>query len=187
MFRVPRSRRLAACCAVAAIAAVGNASPALSQGATNLLNFWRFEPPAVPVGKRGSPSTSTNCLPGSLRAKLAEINRRYGTVVVVSTLRPGARIAGTRRPSLHATCQAVDFRPARGTYGAVASHLRRSWSGGVGTYASGHIHIDTGPNYRWHQGGGRKVARGKRARPTAVVRQTRSKFDRVATGFGRTD
>jgi uncharacterized protein YcbK (DUF882 family) len=92
-----------------------------------------------------------------LKGALADVERRFGQVEVVSTHRPGASIAGTRHRSLHATCQAVDFRPARGTYGAVASYLRANWQGGVGTYSSGHIHIDTGVNYQWHSGG---AARG---------------------------
>jgi Peptidase M15 len=112
-------------------------------------------PISLPAGR--SASTSTGCLPASLQGALAEVQRKFGPVEVVSTHRPGARIAGTGHRSLHANCQAVDFRPARGTYGAVASYLRGSWQGGVGTYSSGHIHIDTGANYQWHSGG---AARG---------------------------
>jgi hypothetical protein len=120
-----------------------------------LLNWW--QPKTVPVGPRVAASkghsTSTACLPGRLKAALADVQRRFGPVTVVSTLRRGARIAGGR-PSMHASCQAVDFRPARGTYSQAAAYLRRTWHGGMGTYSSGHIHIDTGDNYRWHQGGG---------------------------------
>jgi len=103
---------------------------------------------------RRSPSTSTACLPGELRMALADVHSRFGPVTVVSTHRPGARM-GSGHTSHHANCQAVDFRPAPGTYAAVANHLRKTWSGGLGTYSSGHIHIDTGPNYRWHTGGRR--------------------------------
>ncbi|MCC6948971.1 MAG: hypothetical protein IT539_14495 [Bradyrhizobiaceae bacterium] len=116
-------------------------------------------------------------MPGALKSQLAEIDHRFGSIVVVSTLRPGARINGTRHPSLHATCRAVDFRPARGTYGAVAAHLRRSWSGGMGTYSSGHIHIDTGPNYRWHNGGGRQQARKSRPAPAITAAATPAAAD----------
>jgi hypothetical protein len=118
--------------------------------------------PIAPVVRARSASTSTNCLPASLRHALADVRQRFGPVEVVSTSRPGARIAGTRHRSLHATCQAVDFRPARGTYAAVAAHLRRSWQGGVGTYSSGHIHIDTGVNYQWHHGAARGSVRSAR-------------------------
>jgi hypothetical protein len=105
-------------------------------------------------------STETSCLPGSLKQALADVRGRFGSIQVVSTHRPGAVIAGSRKPSHHRNCQAVDFRPPSGKYGAVAAYLKNTWSGGIGTYASGHIHIDTGPGYHWYTGGGsQKVAR----------------------------
>ena len=128
---------------------------------SSFLKFWRPQMPAPAVRARATRSRShanTSCLPGNLRAALANINARFGPVTVISTNRPGARIRGGRA-SLHASCRAVDFRPARGTYGKVAAYLRSTWNGGLGTYSSGHIHIDAGPRYRWHSGGGR---RGKR-------------------------
>ena len=123
----------------------------------------RWEPQQLQSPERSastserSASTGAGCLPASLKQALADVQSRFGAVEVVSTHRPGARISGTGHRSLHASCQAVDFRPARGTYGAVASYLRTNWQGGVGTYSSGHIHIDTGANYQWHSGG---AARG---------------------------
>ncbi len=99
--------------------------------------------------QRVTASTSTGCLPMPLRAALADVQARFGPVQVISTHRPGARIRGGR-PSKHASCQAVDFKPAPGTYRRVAAYLRSSWQGGFGTYTSGHIHIDTGPHYAWH-------------------------------------
>lgn len=128
-----------------------------------LLGFWRAQqmaqprahygigltPQVVPTTRRATASTSTGCLPMPLRAALADIQGRFGPVQVISTHRPGARIRGGR-PSMHASCQAVDFKPAPGTYRRVAAYLRSSWQGGFGTYSSGHIHIDTGPQYAWH-------------------------------------
>ncbi len=108
---------------------------------------------------RQTASTETSCLPGSLKQALADVRGRFGSIQVVSTHRPGAVIAGSHKPSYHRNCQAVDFRPPSGKYGAVAAYLKNTWSGGIGTYASGHIHIDTGPSYRWFTGGGQKVAR----------------------------
>lgn len=130
------------------------------QKAPFLLNFWRPQPAPIPApsrANRGRAHANTSCLPPALKGALTQIRARFGPVTVVSTHRPGARIR-SGRPSLHASCRAVDFRPARGTYGKVAAHLRRTWNGGIGTYSSGHIHIDTGPSYRWHSGG----RRGKR-------------------------
>jgi len=106
---------------------------------------------AVQPRQRVTASASTGCLPMQLRAALADVQARFGPVTVISTHRPGARIRGGQ-PSMHASCQAVDFKPAPGTYRQVAAHLRSSWQGGFGTYSSGHIHIDTGPHYAWHSG-----------------------------------
>lgn len=99
----------------------------------------------------GSPAQAAE-YPPAIRAALADVGRRFGPVELVSTCRPGAVIAGTHHASLHAACRAVDFNPARGTYTRVAAYLRRTWKGGVGTYACAmhHIHIDDGPAYRWH-------------------------------------
>ena len=72
---------------------------------------------------------------------------------MVSTGRPGARIAGTGHVSYHASCRAVDFHPASGSYGRVLGWLSANFGGGIGTYscAMHHIHIDNGPRVRWHK------------------------------------
>ena len=98
---------------------------------------------AVPSVGFGA-TTSTHCLPASLKSRLAEVRSKFGPIRVVSTHRPGAKIKGTGRTSLHASCRAVDFIPPKGKSKAVASYLRRANSGYTLTYASGHIHIDTG-------------------------------------------
>ena len=97
-------------------------------------------------------AASTGCLPGSVKAKLAQIRSKFGPVRIVSTHRPGARIAGSGKRSYHASCRAVDFHPPRGKHRQVASWLKRNHSGGVGTYSCGmhHIHIDNGPRVRFH-------------------------------------
>ncbi len=94
----------------------------------------------------------TSCLPGSVKAKLAQIRAKFGPVRIVSTHRRGARIAGTGKRSYHASCRAVDFHAPRGKYRQVVAWLKRSHSGGVGTYSCGmhHIHIDNGPRVRFH-------------------------------------
>jgi peptidase M15-like protein len=94
----------------------------------------------------------TSCLPGSVKAKLAQIRAKFGPVRIVSTHRPGARIAGSGKRSYHASCRAVDFHAPRGKYRQVVAWLKRSHSGGVGTYSCGmnHIHIDNGPRVRFH-------------------------------------
>jgi uncharacterized protein YcbK (DUF882 family) len=134
---------------------------ALPQPQALPLSLPQLQPQKMPLSGR-TPTTNTGCLPASLQQALADVQAKFGPVEVVSTHRPGARIAGTGHRSMHASCEAVDFRPARGTYGAVASYLRGSWRGGVGTYSSGHIHIDTGANYHWHHGVARGQVRGER-------------------------
>jgi uncharacterized protein YcbK (DUF882 family) len=99
-----------------------------------------FAAPSVAFGA----STSTNCLPAALKSRLAEVRSKFGPIRIVSTHRPGAKIKGTGRTSLHASCRAVDFVPPKGKSKAVASYLRRANSGYTLTYSSGHIHIDTG-------------------------------------------
>jgi uncharacterized protein YcbK (DUF882 family) len=95
-------------------------------------------------------STSESCLPSALRSKLSQIRSQFGSITVVSTHRPGARIPGMNRPSYHASCQAVDFVPPSGKYGAVLRWLQSNHGGGVGQYTCmSHIHIDTGPGYHW--------------------------------------
>lgn len=47
---------------------------------------------------------------------------------------------------MHPSCQAVDFKPAPGTYNR--AHVRGTWIGGLGPHFWG-ILIDTG-NYLWH-------------------------------------
>lgn len=102
-------------------------------------------------GKRGSRGISSKCLPSVLKTRLAQVEKRWGKVRVISTHRPGAKLK-SGRPSKHATCRAVDFVPPKGTYGAVAKWLKANHKGGVGTYSGKfhHIHIDTGKPYRWH-------------------------------------
>ncbi|MEL7544757.1 MAG: D-Ala-D-Ala carboxypeptidase family metallohydrolase [Pseudomonadota bacterium] len=94
-----------------------------------------------------------SCLPGSLKATLSAMRKRFGAPIILSTHRPGATIRGTGRRSLHASCRAVDFHPPRGKYKAVLAWLKRNHNGGLGTYSGrhSHIHIDNGPRTRWHK------------------------------------
>ena len=98
-------------------------------------------------------SSATGCLPGTVKSTLSQIEKRFGRIQVVSTHRPGARIAGSGRTSYHASCRAADFDAPRGKHAAVVTWLKSNFSGGVGTYACGmhHIHIDNGPQVRWHK------------------------------------
>jgi hypothetical protein len=91
---------------------------------------------------------SRSCLTGSARALLGRIERQFGRVQIVSTCRPGARIAGSGRISKHASGQAIDFR-VPGKKSQVLSWLRRNHnSGGTMTYSDmDHIHVDIGARF----------------------------------------
>jgi len=94
----------------------------------------------------------TACLPASIKQVLNTIRNKFGQIVIISAHRPGARIRKSGKPSLHASCRAVDFNPPRGQYRPVLNWLKANWNGGVGSYSGkhNHIHIDTGGKYRWH-------------------------------------
>lgn len=98
-------------------------------------------------GLAGKATASRSCLSGDTRAVLSRLEARFGAVKVISTCRPGAVIAGTGRPSQHRYGKAVDFMP-NGNRSAVLAWLRSNVNGAVITYASGHIHFDTG-GYRY--------------------------------------
>lgn len=105
-------------------------------------------------------AASTKCLPGSLRAAMAHISRTYGRVLIISTYRRGAIIAGTRKRSKHARCQAVDFK-VKGNQRAAVRWLQ-SQPLEVITYSGAmhHIHIAVG-SYKGHH---RVDGRGRRKR-----------------------
>ena len=127
---------------------------------------------------QAGPSTSRACLPAALNGILASIESRYGAVRVISTHRPGARIAGTNHASLHASCRAVDFHPAAGKYREVLAYLRDHWDGGIGTYSglNHHLHLDVGSKKIWHTHvGSPGTAAGDRPAPRkSAARRQRS-------------
>jgi len=99
-----------------------------------------------------SDTASRACLPGSITRKLDEIESRFGKVKVVAT-RAGRPPLSNGRPSYHERCEAVDFEPKLGTYGAVAKYLDQTWPGTVITYSGRlhHIHFDIGHKGRYHK------------------------------------
>ncbi len=93
-----------------------------------------------------SSGTSRSCLTSSARALLDRIESRFGRVDIVSTCRPGAKIAGTGKTSRHASGNAIDFNAPRGRKSEVVKWLVANHSsGGVMTYSGmSHIHVDIG-------------------------------------------
>lgn len=98
---------------------------------------------AIPKPGKGKPSASVNCVVPELRQLISTVQTKFGPVQVISTCRPGAKIRGTGKASLHASGRAVDFRTKNKR--AVVSWLRSQGRYGVMTYTnSSHIHVDVG-------------------------------------------
>jgi hypothetical protein len=93
--------------------------------------------------------TSRSCLSSAARALLSRIEAQFGPVRIVSTCRPGAVIAGSGRPSRHASGNAIDFNAPAGKKADVVRWLIANHrAGGVMTYANmGHIHVDIGRRF----------------------------------------
>lgn len=123
-------------------------------------------------------STSRACLPGSVKAALSQLDSQFGRIQVISTHRPGARIAGSGRISLHASCRAADFRPPPGRYRAVVAYLRNNFGGEVITYRGPNAHIHIGD-----RGGAMyaSAARKRRYRSVETYQPVRYVRDIVAT------
>ena len=118
---------------------------------------------AAPV-LRDSPQAPRSCLKPAARALLDRIEQKFGPVRVMSTCRAGAMIAGTSRPSRHASGNAIDF-DAGGRKPAILEWLIANHrAGGVMTYAGmDHIHVDIGPHFV-SLAGGRHWSRWRSAR-----------------------
>lgn len=93
----------------------------------------------------GGASASASCLTSEARNLLGRIRSRFGNVQIISTCRPGARIATTGKISKHASGQAIDFR-VPGRKREVVQWLKANHrSGGTMTYSDmDHIHVDVG-------------------------------------------
>ena len=104
-----------------------------------------------------SPGTSRGCLTSSARALLGRIESQFGAVQIISTCRPGARIAGTGRISRHASGNAVDFNAGGRKAAIVRWLIANHKSGGTMTYAGmSHIHVDIGYRFVSLGSGGRR-------------------------------
>ncbi|MEZ5899333.1 MAG: D-Ala-D-Ala carboxypeptidase family metallohydrolase [Hyphomicrobiaceae bacterium] len=95
--------------------------------------------------RRGGASASSGCLTSEARSLLGRIQARFGKVQIISTCRPGARIATSGRPSKHASGQAIDFRVPGRKREVVQWLIANHRSGGTMTYSDmDHIHVDVG-------------------------------------------
>jgi hypothetical protein len=88
------------------------------------------------------------CLSSAARALLERIEAKFGPLQLISTCRPGALIAGTGRPSRHASGNAVDFDAGARKAEIVEWLIANHHEGGTMTYAEmSHIHVDIGPHF----------------------------------------
>jgi hypothetical protein len=110
-----------------------------------LPDYGRPKPAEPARDAKGAPRA---CLTSAARALLERIESNFGPVSVISTCRPGARIAGSGRISRHASGNAVDFE-AGARKGAIVSWLiANHHAGGTMTYGDmSHIHVDIGQHF----------------------------------------
>jgi hypothetical protein len=115
-----------------------------------------------------------NGFPAPLLTKVREIVKDCRGFHVVSGYRPGARIAGSGRVSLHALHRAIDI--AGPNYHCAYARLR-GWPGGVSidAWRMHHIHLSWAPgSHEWHarfnHGGGTRVASRYRHRVVVMWR-----------------
>jgi hypothetical protein len=89
-----------------------------------------------------------SCLTTPARALLERMENKFGPVQLISTCRPGAVIAGSGRPSKHASGNAVDFNAGSRKTEILAWLIANHHDGGTMTYPDmDHIHIDIGAHF----------------------------------------
>lgn len=119
--------------------------------------------------ERAAGKLSLAGFPLAIITKVAELRKDCGATLV-SAFRPGAKVAGTRRPSLHASKRAVDMK---GKPSCLYAHMK-GWKGGYSTDYSRvrHIHISWAPGGR--EWGSRFAHGGYRKHRYAAIRRARS-------------
>ena len=106
------------------------------------------QPAVRPPRRDGRSDRLRTCLKPAARALLDRIEAEFGRMEIISTCRPGARIAGTGRISKHATGEAIDFNAGRRKGDVVRWLIANHKSGGIMTYAGmSHIHVDVGHRF----------------------------------------
>lgn len=138
--------------------------------------------------RSASSGVSRSCLTSPARALLSRIESRFGPVQVISTCRPGARIAGSGRISRHASGNAVDFDAGGRKSQIVAWLVANHKSGGTMTYpAMSHVHVDIGPHFVSLAGGRRYASWSSRKRAgyrsQRMAKGYANRSHRVARGY----
>jgi hypothetical protein len=101
------------------------------------------------TGLSVAPGTARGCLRPAARTLLERIEATFGRVQIISTCRPGARIAGSGRISKHASGEAIDFNAPSGQKAELVRWLIANHkSGGTMTYSGmSHIHVGVGQHF----------------------------------------
>jgi hypothetical protein len=100
------------------------------------------------ASRRHASGDNIGCLTSEARNLLARIRSKFNNVDIVSTCRPGAKIAGTNSPSKHASGQAIDFRVPGRKAEVVRWLIANDRMGGIMTYSDmDHIHVDVGQRF----------------------------------------
>jgi hypothetical protein len=88
------------------------------------------------------------CLKPAARELLGRIEAEFGALQIISTCRPGARIAGSGRVSKHASGEAIDFNAGSRKGDVVRWLIANHKTGGTMTYSDmSHIHVDVGAHF----------------------------------------
>lgn len=110
--------------------------------------------PPVPQLARRPPHRDPNsarlvaCLTPPARALLGRIEGEFGPMQIISTCRPGARIAGSGRISKHASGEAIDFEAGSRKGDVVRWLIANHKTGGTMTYSDmSHVHVDIGQHF----------------------------------------
>jgi hypothetical protein len=124
------------------------ATPRRQRQATQRTHRRAFTKPSGGRSASRDTATSRSCLSGPTRDLLSRIEATFGPMQIISTCRAGATIAGSGKPSKHASGQAVDFNAGRRKAEVVQWLIANHKSGGTMTYADmSHIHIDIGYHF----------------------------------------
>jgi uncharacterized protein YcbK (DUF882 family) len=125
---------------------------------------------------KDDPDAPRKCLSKAAHELLDKVEAQFGPVRVISTCRPGARIAGSGRISRHASGNAVDFEAGNRKGEIIKWLVANHKTGGTMTYPDmSHIHIDIGQHFV-SLAGGRKYASSNTgsSRRTRVASASRS-------------
>jgi hypothetical protein len=106
------------------------------------------QPEPRPLPRDAKSQRQLACLSPAARALFDRIEAEHGPMQVISTCRPGARIAGSGRVSKHATGEAIDFEAGARKGEVVRWLIANHKTGGTMTYADmSHIHVDIGHHF----------------------------------------